>query len=92
MAFDEAPRFLSAIQEIPSEAMFKGDPQSEIRGQPRSWVMKAARGNGTRSQTTVRSWASNGWTNFLDLLKVCGFLRVFRVLGTHGSRTQKRWI
>ncbi|KAI4165968.1 MAG: hypothetical protein LQ342_000399 [Letrouitia transgressa] len=69
MAFDEAPRFLSAIQEIPSEAMFKGDPQSEIRGQPRSWVMKAARGNGTRSQTTVRSWASNGWTNFLDLLK-----------------------
>jgi hydroxymethylglutaryl-CoA reductase (NADPH) len=33
------------------------------------WIMKAVK-NGSSSTGGLRNWASNAWTDFLDLLKV----------------------
>ena len=68
--FDEASSFLDAVQEIPDIAgAFTGGDSDNI--QKRSWVIKSARSNGDGSKNSLRSWASNAWTSFVDLLKVC---------------------
>lgn len=68
--FDEASLFLDAVQEIPDMAgAFAGGDSDNIR--KRSWVIKPARSSGDGSQNALRSWASNAWTAFIDLLKVC---------------------
>ena len=67
--FEEASSFLDAVQEIPVMAgAFGGDRSDSI--QKRSWVMKAGRSSGNGSQNALRGWASNAWTEFVDLLKV----------------------
>lgn len=68
--FDEAPQFLAVTQEIPASASPRirtendGTPDEEER-----WIMKAARPSdlGRRS---LRNWAIDSWTTFVDLLKV----------------------
>lgn len=68
--FDEASLFLDAVQEIPDIAgAFAGGDSDNI--QKRSWVIKTARSRGDGSQSALRSWASNAWTAFVDLIKVC---------------------
>jgi hydroxymethylglutaryl-CoA reductase (NADPH) len=67
----EAPSFLSASQEIPiakaaSQARYTddGSPVEE-----KKWIMKAVKSSGDSS--SIRRWARNAWTDFVDLLKVC---------------------
>jgi hydroxymethylglutaryl-CoA reductase (NADPH) len=69
MPYLEAPSFLSASQEIPvssdaSQVRYLDDGTSV---EEKKWIMKAVKnsdGNGS-----VRRWAKNAWTDFLDLLK-----------------------
>jgi hydroxymethylglutaryl-CoA reductase (NADPH) len=64
MPYNEAPDFLQAVQEIPGKSN-SGDGDEE-----KMWIMKAARSNGQRSRRTYRAWLSDGWSEFVDLLKV----------------------
>lgn len=64
--FDEASAFLDGIHEIPE---YTGLSQVQHEG-GRKWVFKAARSGGNGSQNTLRNWATNAWTGFVDLLKV----------------------
>ena len=64
--FDEASAFLDGIHEIPE---YTGLSQVQHDG-GRKWVFKAARSGGNGSQNTLRNWATNAWTGFVDLLKV----------------------
>lgn len=64
--YDQAPEFLSAAQEIPSDV-----PSDETRDtadglENKMWIMKAARVNPSSS---IARWAQNGWHDFIDLLK-----------------------
>ena len=66
---NEAVNFLNLVQELPTAEDASSDLPEDL---PRtaSWVMKVAR-NGTKPpQNTIRWWASNAWTNFVDLLMV----------------------
>lgn len=96
--FDEASDFLREVQELPNEVVFPNEQANEVQ-RTKSWVMKTPRTGGNASQSTVRSWASNAWTSFVDLIKVYfhsytaiasadGFMVERRVLGHyyHGSR------
>jgi len=70
MPYTEAPDFLAAVQEIrtPASGPYKEEPDHDFFREDKKWIMKAVRtGNGSRS---VRTWASNAWTSFVDLLKV----------------------
>lgn len=68
--FGEASSFLDAVQEIPDIAgAFAGGGSDNI--QTRSWVIKTARSSGDGSKNALRNWASNAWTSFVDLIKVC---------------------
>lgn len=60
--WDEAPKFLDILQDIPEHT------DSDCEG--RAWVMKANKNNGNISQNALRNWATNAWTEFVDLLKV----------------------
>ncbi|KAF2404595.1 putative 3-hydroxy-3-methylglutaryl-coenzyme A reductase [Trichodelitschia bisporula] len=65
MEYAELPRFLAASQEMPvfDEASVPSDDTSEKK----MWIMKAAKvRSGSRS---VRTWASDAVSKFLDLLK-----------------------
>lgn len=62
--WDEAPSFLDSLQNIPEHAESTQDRNGRV------WVMKANRHNGNISQNALKSWATNAWTEFVDLLKV----------------------
>lgn len=64
--FEEAPAFLDGIHEIPEYTSLSQVHHEEGR----KWVFKAARSGGNGSQNTLRNWATNAWTGFVDLLKV----------------------
>jgi hydroxymethylglutaryl-CoA reductase (NADPH) len=50
------------VQEIP-------DPSTEDEeGEQRKWIMKAARGKGSRQAFKV--WVTEAWSSFVDLIKV----------------------
>ena len=66
MDLEEAPMFLETILEIPEVHNSKLLDDEE----PRKWIVKTLRGNDSKAQNSVRSWASNAWTQFADLLKV----------------------
>ncbi|RDW87562.1 putative 3-hydroxy-3-methylglutaryl-CoA reductase [Coleophoma crateriformis] len=70
--YSQAPEFLAKAQEIPDAT---GLPTGEgaIRGQEaestkeqKMWIMKAAKVSESHS---LKDWAKNAWTEFVDLLK-----------------------
>ncbi len=61
----EVSDFLKAVQEIP------GRSKSSNGNEDKMWIMKAARFNGHGSRRTYRAWLSDGWSSFVDLVKVC---------------------
>ena len=56
--------FLTAAQEIRGGLELSDDREDKI------WIMRAARSNGYGSHRTYRAWLSDGWTSFVDLIKV----------------------
>jgi hydroxymethylglutaryl-CoA reductase (NADPH) len=62
--WSEVSDFLTAAQEIRGELEQSKDREDKI------WIMKAARSNGYGSRRTYRFWLSDGWTSFVDLIKV----------------------
>jgi hydroxymethylglutaryl-CoA reductase (NADPH) len=62
--YAEAPDFLGAVQEIP------GRSKSDHGDEDKMWIMKAARFNGQGSRRTYKAWLSDGWSSFVDLIKV----------------------
>ena len=64
MVFSEVSDFLKSAQEIPGRLEVTNGNEHKI------WMMKATRCNGIGSRRTYRVWLSDGWTSFVDLLKV----------------------
>jgi hydroxymethylglutaryl-CoA reductase (NADPH) len=70
----QAPEFLAYAQEIPNVATApdsdkaRGGLEAEVVKEHKMWIMKAAKAPGSR-RGSVRRWASNAWTEFVDLLK-----------------------
>ncbi|OBT50621.1 hypothetical protein VE04_09478, partial [Pseudogymnoascus sp. 24MN13] len=75
--YSQAPEFLASAQEIPNvdnEADGLGVQEQKL------WIMKAARAPGASG--SVRLWALNAWSKFVDLLKNAETLDIFiMVLG-----------
>ena len=75
--YSQAPEFLASAQEIPNvdnEAVGLGVQEQKL------WIMKAARAPGASG--SVRLWALNAWSKFVDLLKNAETLDIFiMVLG-----------
>jgi hydroxymethylglutaryl-CoA reductase (NADPH) len=71
--FKQAPEFLARAQEIPNAGTIPRDEsarhgyEAEPIKEQKKWIMKAAKADTTRR--SVRSWISNAWTEFVDLLK-----------------------
>lgn len=63
-AWSEVTDFLAAAQEIRGGLEAVKDKEDKI------WIMKAARSNGYGSRRTYRAWLRDGWTSFVDLVKV----------------------
>lgn len=64
LPYKQAPEFLAATQEIPNE-----DATEIVTSHGREkkmWIMKAAKVN---SRSSLLQWATNAWSEFLDLLK-----------------------
>jgi hydroxymethylglutaryl-CoA reductase (NADPH) len=62
--WSEVSDFLTAAQEIRGELEQSKDTENKL------WIMKAARSNGYGSRRTYRAWLRDGWTSFVDLIKV----------------------
>ena len=71
--YKQAPEFLARAQEIPNAGTIPRDEsarhgyEAEPIKEQKKWIMKAAKADTTRR--SVRSWISNAWTEFVDLLK-----------------------
>jgi hydroxymethylglutaryl-CoA reductase (NADPH) len=71
--YSQAPEFLVRAQELPNAGTIPTDEsarhghEAEPIEEQKKWIMKAAKADGTRG--SVRNWASNAWTEFVDLLK-----------------------
>ncbi|KAH7244980.1 3-hydroxy-3-methylglutaryl-coenzyme A (HMG-CoA) reductase isozyme [Fusarium solani] len=64
LPYAEGPEFLAATQEIPNED--SEETETEHGREKKTWIMKAAKVN---TRNSIVQWASNTWTEFLDLLK-----------------------
>ncbi|KAM5343523.1 hypothetical protein ACJ41O_012060 [Fusarium nematophilum] len=64
LPYAEGPEFLAATQEIPNEDA--EETETEHGREKKTWIMKAAKVN---TPNSIVQWASNAWTEFLDLLK-----------------------
>ncbi|KAF5021136.1 hypothetical protein F66182_6836 [Fusarium sp. NRRL 66182] len=64
LPYAEGPEFLAATQEIPNEDA--EETVTEHGPEKKTWIMKAAKVN---TRHSIVQWASNAWTEFLDLLK-----------------------
>jgi hypothetical protein len=62
--WSEISDFLTAAQEI------RGSEEPSKDREEKIWIMKAARSNGYGSRRTYRAWLHDGWTSFVDLVKV----------------------
>jgi hydroxymethylglutaryl-CoA reductase (NADPH) len=71
--YSQAPEFLARSQELPNASPLPTDESSrhgfdaEILKEQKMWIMKAAKADATRG--SVRHWAANAWTEFVDLIK-----------------------
>ncbi|KIX08194.1 hydroxymethylglutaryl-CoA reductase (NADPH) [Rhinocladiella mackenziei CBS 650.93] len=61
--FSELADFLRAVQELPAQNAPLDDAGNSL------WIMKAARLNGNGPRGAYRTWLSEGWTSFVDLVK-----------------------
>jgi hydroxymethylglutaryl-CoA reductase (NADPH) len=65
--WDQTALFLHGLLEIPEQA---GSSQ-DLDG--RKWVMRPYKNGGNGNPNSLRTWGSNAWSEFVDLLKVrCG--------------------
>lgn len=64
VSYSQVPEFLKAVQEIPSRVKSSNGEEDKM------WIMKAAGFNGNNPRRTYRAWLSDGWTSFVDLIKV----------------------
>ncbi|KAK0118133.1 3-hydroxy-3-methylglutaryl-coenzyme A (HMG-CoA) reductase isozyme [Cadophora gregata] len=71
--YDQAAEFLASAQELPNaitspkdESARHGQEAEAIKEQ-KMWIMKAAKSSTTNN--SVKNWASNAWTEFVDLIK-----------------------
>ncbi|KAL8958013.1 MAG: hypothetical protein Q9193_004851 [Seirophora villosa] len=64
MPFSETRDFLSAVQQIPNRPFVE-----DSRNEPKAWVMKATKSQGSTSQRSLATRLSNAWSSFLDLIK-----------------------
>ncbi|KAI9821124.1 MAG: 3-hydroxy-3-methylglutaryl-coenzyme A (HMG-CoA) reductase isozyme [Pycnora praestabilis] len=67
--YEEASQFLSAIEEIPSQVDLSDSTDGNTSDELKGWIMKAATGDGNNPDGSFWGWATNAWTNFVDLLK-----------------------
>ncbi|EGY15315.1 3-hydroxy-3-methylglutaryl-coenzyme A reductase [Verticillium dahliae VdLs.17] len=65
LPYDQAPEFLASVQEIPDDANNESR-ETQHGHESKMWIMKAARVN---TKNSYIRWVTNGWTEFLDLLK-----------------------
>lgn len=66
---DEVLEFLNSVQELSAAGDFSSGLSEDVQTSS-SWVMKVAK-NGTISQrNSLRGWALNAWSNFVDLIRV----------------------
>jgi hydroxymethylglutaryl-CoA reductase (NADPH) len=68
----QAPEFLSKAQELPNVAKSSDDHPLDGSGieaakERKMWIMKAAKADD--SLHSLRKWATNAWTEFVDLVK-----------------------
>lgn len=68
--FSEAPDFLAAVQEIPNPGSQGKDESAGVAYEDKKWITKAGKGHGHGIDGSFRGWATNAWTEFLDLVKV----------------------
>jgi hydroxymethylglutaryl-CoA reductase (NADPH) len=77
--YSQAPEFLASAQEIPNVGTSEKDAAQD--GEQKLWIMKAAKAPGY-SRGSLRLWASNAWSGFVDLLKNAETMDIFiMVLG-----------
>ncbi|KAI9704949.1 MAG: 3-hydroxy-3-methylglutaryl-coenzyme A (HMG-CoA) reductase isozyme [Candelina mexicana] len=87
LPYEEASDFLTAVREISGQSDIArrsrdGRLRTADSDEEKRWIMKAAKGTGNGSQRSFRKWASNAWTEFVDLLKNAESLDIFiMVLG-----------
>lgn len=76
MPYDEAAKFLEAMQEIPApeDVTQAQSPAQEGSREQKKWMMRASK-NGN-APSGMRNWIVDSWTSFVDLLKVRLFLRL----------------
>lgn len=79
--FDEALNFLNSIQELPTAGDFSSDLTENVQ-RTASWVMVVAKRGNKPPQNTLRWWAFNAWTNFVDLVTVCPAPFLNQVIGS----------
>ncbi|RVX69658.1 hypothetical protein B0A52_06722 [Exophiala mesophila] len=64
--FSQVADFLRAAQYLPAHHLPSDDPEQSEQAK---WVMKAARVNANGSKGSYRTWFSEGWSSFVDLVK-----------------------
>ena len=69
LPFSEASTFLTAIKELPNEALTGENTESIDSHSIQAWVMEAAKDAGGISRP-LPNWTKNAWTKFVDLTKV----------------------
>jgi hydroxymethylglutaryl-CoA reductase (NADPH) len=72
LPYSQAPEFLASAQEIPNAGGEVRDEKAQhgLEAEPleqKMWIMKAAKAVSARS--SIKQWAINAWTEFVDLLK-----------------------
>ena len=70
----EASEFLASVQEISYRPDVQEDevPYNAVpMRQPNTWIVKAAKNSRNPAQATMGVSATNTWTSFVDLIKVC---------------------
>ena len=75
--YSQAPEFLASAQEIPN---VDNEADAQTTKEQKMWIMKAARAPG--ASNSLKLWATNAWSKFVDLLKNAETLDIFiMVLG-----------
>lgn len=71
MPYEKTTEFLDTVQEFSAEGLEydQDDDVLPTTGEKR-WVMKAAKRPHNLPRRSLRQWAIDSWTRFVDLLKV----------------------
>lgn len=69
LPYHEAPEFVARAKELPNTATEPNHRgrDAEVPAEQKMWIMKAAKVD--KDTGSLRGWAKNAWTEFLDLLK-----------------------